>query len=291
MAVGSEYSYQASVKSGVSDELINTYCVRPIAGLIVRPLYHTPVTPNQVTVAAMISGFVAAVCYAVGGASWTLLAGLFLWAKDILDSADGQLARAKGMYSRSGRFLDSIGDLVVNAAVFVAITAALAIHTGSLRYIPVGAVALLGITLRISYHVFYQVSFLHLESAYGINRTNEQLTDEDLQSDPLTLVLQKIYLLLYGWQDRLMARIDSWCRNGLLLDESTARAWYGDRMGLRFSGFLGMGTELFALVVFSLANRLEWYLWVNLVLQNGLWLVCVVYRRWGLASRIVRARQ
>jgi phosphatidylglycerophosphate synthase len=288
MSASTGYSYDASVKSDVSDELINTYCVRPIAGLIVRPLFRTSVTPNQVTVAAMVSGVIAAACYAAGEAHWTLLAGVLLWTKDILDSADGQLARARGAYSRIGRFLDSIGDFVVNAAVFAALTVALTIHTGSLWFIPAGAAALFAITLRISYHVFYQVSFLHLQSVYALNRTDEELTDDDRRSDRWTQRLQQTYLLLYGWQDRLMGRIDGWCHGQAALDDDLRRAWYGDRTALRLSGFLGMGTELFVLVLFSLVDRLEWYLGVTLLVQNGFWLVCVLYRRWVLTARLFR---
>jgi len=43
------YSYSASIKSNISDEPVNVYLQRPIAGLVVRLLFNTPVTPNQVT--------------------------------------------------------------------------------------------------------------------------------------------------------------------------------------------------------------------------------------------------
>ena len=44
-----------------------------------------------------------------------VVAALCFYLKDIFDSADGQLARAKQLYSRHGRFLDSIGDYVVDS--------------------------------------------------------------------------------------------------------------------------------------------------------------------------------
>ncbi|HEX9006282.1 MAG TPA: hypothetical protein VF889_03230 [Bacteroidota bacterium] len=97
------YSYSSSVKSDISDELINTLLLRPLAGFLVRALYPTPVTPNEVTVAAIVAGLCSAGLYAVGGALATAAAGLVLTLKDILDSADGQLARAKALYSRRGR--------------------------------------------------------------------------------------------------------------------------------------------------------------------------------------------
>ena len=115
------YSYKKSIKSELADELINTYMLRPMAGVIVSTLYNTSVTPNQVTIASILVGFAAAAIYLLGTPTAILIAGLFVTLKDILDSADGQLARAKQQNSRIGRFLDSIGDFIVDAAVFAAI--------------------------------------------------------------------------------------------------------------------------------------------------------------------------
>lgn len=279
------YSYRASVKSDASDELINTYVLRPAAGVLVRLLYPTPVTPNQLTLAAIGFGLLAAALYYHGGPLATALAGLSLTAKDLLDSADGQLARAKGMFSRAGRFLDSIGDIAVNGAVFAAIGAALARDGAQTGVLVACAAGFLGLSLRVSYHVFYQTSFLHLESAYAGNRVSEEIREGDLQSDRFTLSLQRIFLVLYGWQDALMARLDAWSRGGA----GTDAAWYGDVMGARLSGFLGLGTELMLLTVCSLTGRLDVYLTANIVGMNLVWGVAVGYRRYVLATRLRRS--
>ena len=42
MSTPRQYSYDLSVKSDVSDELINVYVLRPVAGFLVRFLYYTP---------------------------------------------------------------------------------------------------------------------------------------------------------------------------------------------------------------------------------------------------------
>ena len=107
--------FRDSLKSDAyyADELINIYLLRPVASVIVWLLSPTPVTPNQLTLAAIVVGFAAAAAYAGGP---IVLAALLVSAKDILDDADGQLARAKQMYSRRGRFLDSIGDFAVDLA-------------------------------------------------------------------------------------------------------------------------------------------------------------------------------
>jgi phosphatidylglycerophosphate synthase len=288
MTADTPYSYRASVKSDVSDELINTYVVRPIAGLIVFALYRTPVIPNQVTLAGVVVGLVSAVMYGFDTPSATVAAGILLWMKDVLDSADGQLARAKGMHSRAGRFLDSIGDFAVNLAVFAMITLVLLSRTGSPGVLLLGIAGFLGISLRISYHVLYQVSFLHQENAYALNRTNEELREEDRRGDPFTVRLQSLYQILYGWQDRLMACLDRWCRRTVPSKEEIIHQWYRDQIGLRISGFLGMGTEVCVLVIFSVMDRLELYLFFNAIVQNGLWLAAIAYRRLILAPRLHR---
>jgi len=287
MNSGTGPSYKSSVKSDVSDELINTYLLRPLAHLFVRLLYPTPVTPNQVTVASLAAGFVSAGVYALGGPVWCPLAGLLVTLKDLLDSADGQLARAKQMYSRFGRFLDSIGDFAVNLAVFSAMSWSLYLQTGWLPVFFFGALGFLGISLRVSYHVFYQTSFLHLKNSYQVNRVTEEIQPEDSTADSRTLKIQKIFLVLYGWQDRFMLRIDRWSQRspGRIPPEH----WYGDRIALRLSGFLGLGTELFILMIFSVLGRLDLYLAVNVVGLNALWGICILYRRLVLA-RLLQKR-
>lgn len=284
-----EYTYSSSIKSTTSDELINTYFIRPIAGQIVRLLYHTRITPNQVTIASTLAGFVAAAHYLQGTAEHNLVAGLFITLKDILDSADGQLARAKNQYSRRGRFLDSIGDLFVNAFVCGAITLALSHVYHSLWTIILGTLAFLGLTLRVSYHVFYQTSFLHLQDRYNVNRLTEEIRDDDLRQDRVTLVLQQLFQLLYGWQDSLMKTIDAWSRDGLSPSQLHDVLWYGDKVGLRISGLMGLGTELFLLTLCSVTNTMEGYLYLNVGVMNGVWLIGVLYRK-KLTGRILTAQ-
>ncbi|MBI3586112.1 MAG: CDP-alcohol phosphatidyltransferase family protein [Ignavibacteriales bacterium] len=279
------YNYRNSLKSSVSDELINTYLLRPLAGLIVWGLYYTPITPNQVTIASTLVGVLAAVFYLEGNAQATAIAGLCITLKDILDSADGQLARAKQQYSRIGRFIDSIGDFVVDVAVFGAIGWVLYASSGDVRMLVLALVGLAGISLRVSYHVFYQASFLHLERKYENNRVTEEVREEDKTGELIVLRLQKIFQFIYGWQDRLMLAVDMWCRGGRN-DEQFLTRWYADATGLRISGLLGFGTELFLLMVCSVLNRLELYLYLNVILMNGIWVAGILYRKTVLKRKV-----
>ena len=276
----SVYQYEASVKSSVSDEAINTYLIRPMAGAVVRLLYATKVTPNQVTLLSTAAGLVAAPLFIPGSHALTAAAGLLVTLKDILDSADGQLARARQQYSRSGRFLDSIGDFLVNAALFAAIGIRIAGTTGVPTAAMLALAGFLGTTLRVSYHVFYQTAFLLAQGGQGVNRLSEEVRPEDAQAPAGTRRLQRLFLILYGWQDRAIAALDRRSGRRSLATDELVRRWSANVPALRSAATIGLGTDLFLLMLCALANAPDIYLGINLVLLNGVWCGAVAYRRW-----------
>ena len=96
----------------------------------------------------------------------------------------------------------------------------------------------------------------------------EEITDEDREGDPVAFLLQRIFGVIYTWQDRLMSAIDGWCRGGMVPEERLP-TWYGDRFALRLSGLTGFGTEIGLLAVCSWFDAVETYLWLNIVLMNS----------------------
>jgi hypothetical protein len=91
-----------------------------------------------------------------------------------------------------------------------------------------------------------------------------------------------------------MARIDGWSARKTFRWPPTAEQresaagyhdWYSDTIGLRVSGMLGFGTELFLLMICSVFNHLELYLYLNVFLMNGIFILCVAYRRFVLSHR------
>src|SRR5208283_4632123 len=105
--------------------------------------------------------------------------------------------------------------------------------------------------------------------------------------DPVALRLQILFNIVYEWQDKLMYRIDSWCR-GKYFSEQHIKSWYADRTAMRISGLLGFGTELAVLTICSLMNALQVYLLLNVFLMNGILLLSILYRRIILRSKLMR---
>jgi phosphatidylglycerophosphate synthase len=91
---------------------------RPIATAIANTLKNTVFTPIHVTLLFGISGLLAVYCIV---ANHYYLAGVFLIAKSILDAADGELARVKNSPSYTGRYLDSIFDIILNFLILMAV--------------------------------------------------------------------------------------------------------------------------------------------------------------------------
>jgi len=91
---------------------------RPVAKLFANQLKFTRVTPIHVTLLFGLCGLIAIYCILMG---WNFFAGFFLVLKSIIDAADGELARVKNTPSYSGRYLDSIFDILLNFLFLMAI--------------------------------------------------------------------------------------------------------------------------------------------------------------------------
>ncbi len=97
--------------------------VHPLVGPGVRLLGRLGVAPEQVVLAHGVVGLVAAALVAATSPGAWVAAALLLQVKTVLDNLDGALARSTGRVTELGRYLDTGVDLVVNAALFAALTA------------------------------------------------------------------------------------------------------------------------------------------------------------------------
>ena len=103
---------QDTLKSQDTEEWIDLLFYRPIGYRWALFFKKINVTPNTVTILSIILGVAAGIMFYFTNL-WLNIIGmaLLVWANSF-DSADGQLARMTGNYSRVGRILDGIaGDL------------------------------------------------------------------------------------------------------------------------------------------------------------------------------------
>ena len=92
-----------------------------IAGLLVKPLVHTPITPNHLTTLSLLLSVSGALLFAGAtptAANWG--AGLFMLGR-FLDHFDGELARQSGKISRYGHIYDYVAGCVSYSVLFLAL--------------------------------------------------------------------------------------------------------------------------------------------------------------------------
>jgi phosphatidylglycerophosphate synthase len=99
------------------EEPIDRWFHRPLAYVVAKLAYPTPLTPDVITVLSIVAGIAAAACLVLPFRFHAQLGGALIALSAIFDCADGQLARMRKSSSAFGRMLDGMADLIV--VVFV----------------------------------------------------------------------------------------------------------------------------------------------------------------------------
>lgn len=118
---GFRSNFQATLKSMDTEEHIDLYFYRPIGYAWALLAKKLGITPNAITIASIFLGVGAGVCFYFNNIWLNLLAMVLLIWADSFDSADGQLARMTGQYSRLGRILDGLSGDIWFASIYIAI--------------------------------------------------------------------------------------------------------------------------------------------------------------------------
>ena len=117
---------KSTLKSMDTEEFIDLVFYRPIGYLWAKLFEKLNVTPNAVSVASIFLGVAAGILFYFDDLRYTIPGILLLIWANSFDSADGQLARMTGQYSRLGRVLDGVcGDIwfiTIYAAICLRLT-------------------------------------------------------------------------------------------------------------------------------------------------------------------------
>ena len=107
-------SVRGKSTDGPISRLINRRLSKIITSLIIR--YRIPLTPNQVSLISFGLGALAALFYSMEHLVW---GALLVEISSIIDGVDGELARARGMASPRGGFLDTMLDRFVDILIYL----------------------------------------------------------------------------------------------------------------------------------------------------------------------------
>ncbi len=122
--------YVQSLKKKGSEEIFDLILFRPLGFLTAYGLRKTPITPNAITILAMLCGIASGFSYYFYS---FYLGALFLFFSNCFDCADGQLARLKKTSSQFGMILDGFADYIVYISINLGAFLALVRDRGNLE--------------------------------------------------------------------------------------------------------------------------------------------------------------
>ncbi len=269
-------------------EPLNRYFHNPIAGSIVRILNNTWVTPDQVTYASIFIGLISAYFFHEGTLPSFVFAGFLLELVLILDCADGQLARARGVASDWGRLLDGIAGYIIYLAVLIGIMFGLRDN-----YTALSVIGGLTILRAISYDYCKLMMITMIQKGYDGNEKEILDTYQKIFNNPSGLL--KLYFYYLQLQQIIFVgqftslhqfskKFDTHSKPDVLAPEQ--REGYRKKVSTLMTVWSWNGVDLpiFMLVLVSVFGVLEnslFYLAWFLVLQ---FIFTMIYHRFKMRS-------
>src|SRR5690349_17550999 len=139
----------------VPDLFWNAYVCRPVAAVLVDAVKGARVTPNQITLSALVVATLsAALLLAVPGYVGLVAAVLLFEFSYVLDCADGMLARWRGTASPVGHLLDFLMDEIKAFILLAAVATRLFVAREDPRFLCAGLVGLVALSSGVALTTF-----------------------------------------------------------------------------------------------------------------------------------------
>ncbi len=289
------------LKSREVEDPVNLWVHRPLAYAFCWLIYRTPITPNQVTLLAILLGLSAAACWLVGTPVAMVWGGALLWSSAIMDGADGILARAKNMQSAFGRALDGSADMIVGIATLFACVYHLVDKGAGMTMVVLAAFAFLMTIWQFNFYDFYKE--LHMRQT-RLDRGGESDTPAEAkvrrQSDEVrhgpwyTRVSIAMYADYLDLQDRLIKRTNDAARSLLSgvsrSPESVEIYRQHNRLPMQFWMAVSLAPHSYLFAIFGMFDRLDLYLWLRLCVMPLVMLAALFTQRTGTARTVQEFR-
>jgi hypothetical protein len=286
---------EATFKTRDVEGIVDLYFYRRIAFRLAQLFAKLKMTPTMVTLLGGIVGVTAGHLYFYRDLRLNVIGMVLHVCANLLDNADGQLARLLNQKNRKGRIIDSLVDHVIFLNIYVHLALRCLNGGGSL------AVILLAIAAGIS-HALQGAAADYYRNAYLYFVKGRSRADWDSSR-----VLQDDYRQLSwrtnGWDKFLLATYLNFTRQQELLSprlrqlrDLTERSFVAGvpdslrqlyraaaRPLLRLWGLLMTNTRMFFLFLFLFIDRPTWYFWLELSAFNFL-LIFLIVRQERMSS-------
>ncbi|PVX47055.1 CDP-alcohol phosphatidyltransferase-like enzyme [Flavobacterium sp. 103] len=215
---------------------------RPLAKIFANQLKNTRFTPIHVTLLFGISGLIAIFCILQ---NHYFLASFFIILKSIIDAADGELSRVKNTPSYTGRYLDSVFDIILNFLILMTICFV------SKTTFWITFLAFIAIQLQGTLYNYYYVILRN--KSVGGDTTSQIFEDKSPRALPgesqkSVDILFEIYTIVYGVFDKIIHALDKEAYK-----VKSFPNWF-----MTILSIYGLGFQLLIIAVLLSLNRIEY---------------------------------
>jgi hypothetical protein len=271
--------YKSSLKSFDVEEIIDLIIFRPLSFLLVKIIYSTNITPNQISIISMFFGLLAGVIIGFGKYEFVLAGAVLIFLSNLLDCADGQLARLKKNGTKIGRLIDGFIDYVTGLSAFLGLGFAVSYITGD--YVYGWIIAFVGGFSRVLQNMFFDY-YRNLYFKYVYNKLSDinlEIVEFTEEKDRLEKnkghLLEKFLVSLYLKYCSLQKNTTMHVHMNISPDIYKAK----NKLLLRLWSWIGSTTHLSMLIIFLFINKPEYYLLLTIILGNFVFLILLLIQK------------
>ena len=282
--------FEQVIKSRDVEDPVNVWVHRPLAYAFVWLTYRTPLTPNQITLLAMLAGVSAGVCWVLGTPELMLIGGALLWTSSILDGADGIMARAKQMQSEFGRALDGTADGIVAAATIFPAFWHIWQSGASLFELALMPIALVCTVLQVNMYDFYKELYMGAKGPVwpDLDAKFDEITEkarsaEETGEHAIIRFAWSSYASMLRAQRRNIRITNRAALEGAnfvpISEESAALYRRINYVPMQLWTALSLCPHTYVMAICAMFDRLDLYLWIRALGANGLFATAIVLQR------------
>jgi len=193
--------YKKSLKKIEVEETVDLFVFRPVAFALVKILYHTSLTPNQISFIAMLLGAAAGGFFAWGKKTGFFIGALILIASHIFDCSDGMIARLKKNGTKIGRVIDGIADYFTFTFVYVGTAVGLSkMENANMVSFPINVWLMVAVV--IIFHIIHSIITDYYRNKYLFN-----VYDHKIDPQTQRMEFEKEYEELKKQKGRLFEKL------------------------------------------------------------------------------------
>ena len=265
------------------EEFFDLYFYRPLAFLLVKVVYRTNVTPNQLTIIAIFFGLASGCVYATGLPNTLIYGAVLFMLFNVVDCSDGMLARLKKNGTPTGRIIDGIADYLSTAAVFIGLGIGYPDHQFShIFWWLLIFLAALSNVIQSSMVDYYRNRFLD----YVLQRKSTFEEDMDSFREEYNRIkdqknkwfdrwILRRYFDYSSFQEKLTSK-----KKGEKLFNATPEEYYTKNKWIaRVWVNIGPTTQITAIIICSIINRFTIYFWLIIGVFNVMATIAWIVQR------------